>query len=182
MLRSIHTAAILAVPLLLSACGFGLRGLTAPLQPMPFASLYLEGNSGAVNNVRHLLVRDGQVKLVDKPAEAEAVLSVDGEDYHKDILTINRGGKINQYQLSYRIAAHVTKKGAPFGAPLVVQVRRSFTYSDQVLGKDQEETFLKNDMVRDAAEQLARRLAYLKPLPAQDPLARLETPDAGAKP
>lgn len=182
MLRSIRTLAVLAVPLLLGACGFGLRGLSAPLQPMPFASLYLDGNSPAVGNVRHYLERDGQVKLTGKPSEAEAVLTVDNESYTKDILTINRGGKINQYQLTYAIAAHVTKKGMPFGTPLEIMVRRQFTYSDQVLGKDQEEAFLKNDMVVDAAEQLARRLAYLKPLPPENPLARLEGPNAGVKP
>lgn len=182
MLRSIRTAAVLTVPLLLAACGFQLRGLTAPLQPMPFASLYLDGSSAAVANVRHNLERDRQVTLAGKASEAEAVLTVDNEGYSKDILTINRSGKINQYQLTYRIAAHVSKKGQPFGAPITVVVRRQFTYSDQVLGKDQEEAFLKNDMVQDAAEQLTRRLAYLKPLPPENPLASLEAPNAGTKP
>jgi LPS-assembly lipoprotein len=42
-------------------------------------------------------------------------------------------------------------------------VRRYMNYSDSdVLGKEQEENLLWNDMRHDAAEQLARRLSYLK--------------------
>lgn len=179
MLRSIRILAAAAVlPLLLSACGFGLRGVNAPLQPMPFSSLYLQGKTGVMGNIRHILERDGQVKLPAKAADAEAVLVVDSENYSKDILTINRSGKVNQYQLTYRITAHVNKKGAQFGPEMEVLVHRDFVYSDQVLGKEQEEAFLKDDMVKDAAEQMARRLAYLKP----DPFATLENPNAGVKP
>jgi LPS-assembly lipoprotein len=182
MLRSFRTAAVVLLPLLLSACGFGLRGVTAPLQPMPFSSLYLSGGSPMVANLRHILERDGQVALPGKASDAEAVLVIDGENYSKDILTINRSGKINQYQLNYQVDAHVLKKGAPFGPPIEVRAHRDFVYSDQVLGKEQEENFLKDDMMKDVAEQLARRLAYLKPV-KQDPFSVLEgQPNAGAKP
>lgn len=183
MLRTFRTAAaVMLLPLLLSACGFGLRGVTYPLQPMPFGSLYLPGGSTVVGNLREILARDGQVTLPGKAAEAEAVLVIDGENYSKDILTINRSGKVNQYQLNYQVEAHVLKKGVPFGPPIEVRAHRDFVYSDQVLGKEQEENFLKDDMVKDVAEQLARRLAYLKPV-KQDPFAALEgQPNAGTKP
>lgn len=50
-----------------------------------------------------------------------------------------------------------------------VSVRRSMNYSDSaVLGKEQEEGLLWADARRDAAEQIVRRLAYLK-VPAVSP-------------
>ena len=50
--------------------------------------------------------------------------------------------------------------------------RREFSYTDsQVLGKEQEEQLLFRDMREDAATQIVRRLAALKPV--------VELPDAG---
>ncbi|UGA40454.1 LPS assembly lipoprotein LptE [Chromobacterium haemolyticum] len=46
---------------------------------------------------------------------------------------------------------------------MTVVVRRSMNYSDSaILGKEQEEALIWTDARRDAAEQIVRRLAYLK--------------------
>ncbi len=53
--------------------------------------------------------------------------------------------------------------GVPVEPDMNLTVRRYMNYSDSdVLGKEQEENLLWNDMRHDAAEQLVRRLSYLK--------------------
>ena len=65
--------------------------------------------------------------------------------------------------------------GVGYGEPITVMTRREFSYTDsQVLGKEQEEQLLFRDMREDAATQIVRRLAALKPV--------VELPDAGKKP
>ena len=115
------------------------------------------------------------VQMVSQPQAAEAILTVTDERTAKDILTINRGGKVNEYELTYRVTVRVTKNGVGYGEPITVMTRREFSYTDsQVLGKEQEEQLLFRDMREDAATQIVRRLAALKPV--------VELPDAGKKP
>ena len=111
------------------------------------------------------LQRDGRLSL---SSPAEAVFRVTGEESRKDILTINRGGKVNEYLLVYRVYATVQRRQDDAPLPLSVVVRRELSYSDaDVLGKEREEAMLWADMRRDAAEQLIRRLSYL-PKPGTD--------------
>ena len=165
-----------AAALLLSACGFHLRGVGGEVRPLPFSSVWLA--TGATQLHPHLerqLRFRPDVQMVSQPQAAEAILTVTDERTAKDILTINRGGKVNEYELTYRVTVRITKNGVGYGEPITVMTRREFSYTDsQVLGKEQEEQLLFRDMREDAATQIVRRLAALKPV--------VELPDAGKKP
>ena len=158
-----------AAALLLSACGFHLRGVGGEVRPLPFSSVWLA--TGATQLHPHLerqLRFRPDVQMVSQPQAAEAILTVTDERTAKDILTINRGGKVNEYLLVYRVDATVQRRQDDAPQPLSVVVRRELSYSDaNVLGKEREEAVLWADMRRDAAEQLIRRLSYL-PKPGTD--------------
>lgn len=165
MKQLIKSTVLAATLLALSGCGFHLRGLSVPLAPLPFATLAIEQAGSLKEPLIDAVLRDNRVKLVSKSADAEAVLVIDSTSNAKDILTINRGGKVNEYLLTYRVEAHVQRKGEDEEAPLTVIVRREMTYTDSaVLGKEREEELLQADMRRDAVEQLMNRLAHLPPL------------------
>ncbi|WP_293763516.1 LPS assembly lipoprotein LptE [uncultured Aquitalea sp.] len=153
-----------ASALLLSACGFHLKGLGGQVRPLPFSSVYLEtGNAQIAGALHDELARNPQLTIAGSPQQAEAVVAVVDEGQSKDVGTINSGGKVNEYQLTYRAVVRVTMGGAELGPDLQVVVRRNMNYSDSdVLGKEQEEASLWADARRDAAEQIARRLSYLK--------------------
>ncbi|UGA40453.1 hypothetical protein JOS77_14755 [Chromobacterium haemolyticum] len=71
-------------------------------KPLPFASLYFDGGGTAVaGDVRTVLARDPRLQVLDNPKQAEAVVTILSENQSKDILTLNVGGKINEYQLTY---------------------------------------------------------------------------------
>lgn len=164
-----------------SACGFHLRGLGGPLKAMPFASLAVDGTGAVYNQVLVELKRDGRVSLPAKGVAADAVLEIAPESTSKDVLTVNRAGKVSEYQLTLRQSATLTFRHSDAPVPISVTVRRQMSYSEQVvLGKEQEEAQLWAGMQREAANQLVRRLGYVKP-PEADLPATGKT-DAPGKP
>lgn len=159
-------AAVLA--LAVSACGFHLRGLGAPLKAMPFASLSVDGRGPVYQQVLVDLQRDGRVRVPGKGQTADAVLSLSAPATSKDVLTVNRAGKVNEYQLVLVQHATLTFRDSDAPVPLSVSVRRTMSYSENVvLGKELEEAQLWASMQREAANQLVRRLAYVKPVQAE---------------
>ncbi|WP_434779352.1 LPS assembly lipoprotein LptE [Neisseria sp. Ec49-e6-T10] len=164
--------------LVLSACGFQLRGLGSNLPPFPFQSVLLEDSTSLAASLRTVIKREPRITLVENAKEAEAVLKVSDEQTQKDILMINRGGNVNEYLLTLRVKAQLLTKGVPYGEPMDVFVRRTYTYSDnQVLGKAEEEQMLWQDMRSEAADQIMRRLAHLRPtqLQAEEPAVQEKT-------
>lgn len=160
MKRTLHCAVLAVGISLLAGCGFHLRGMSAPLGPLSFSSLNLQNTGSLDEALRAALQRDGRLTL--QTGTAQATLRVEDEESRKDILTINRGGKVNEYLLIYRVNATVQRLTDSAPMPMSVVVRREMSYSDAaVLGKEREEALLWADMRRDAAEQLVRRLSYL---------------------
>ncbi|MCP9760916.1 hypothetical protein EGI20_16800 [Aquitalea sp. S1-19] len=181
MNRMLAWSAAALMTLSLGACGFHLRGLGGPLKAMPFASLSIDGAGPVYNQVLVELKRDGRISLPAKGVAADALLVIAPESTSKDVLTVNRAGKVSEYQLTLRQNALLTFRQSDAPVPVSVTVRRQMSYSEQVvLGKEQEEAQLWAGMQREAASQLVRRLAYIKP-PETDLPATGKT-DAPGKP
>ncbi|GGY15948.1 LPS-assembly lipoprotein LptE [Paludibacterium paludis] len=184
MSRLLRMTLLAALAALLTACGFHLRGLDAPLKPLPFSRLFLASDNAQVTPpLKALLAVDPRVILVSTPKDAQAILSVVGEQNSKDILTINRGGSINRYQLTYRLTVRVLLDGEEAGPDIEIAVRRELSYNDQdILGKEKEEALLWDDMRQDAARLLLYRLAVLKKAPAMTPVPDASGSHAVVKP
>ncbi|MBP6116191.1 MAG: hypothetical protein KBC57_04985 [Neisseriaceae bacterium] len=147
----------------LSACGFHLRGMGGTDRPMPFTTIHVVGDGTLVGPLNTVLKRNQNIQVVGA-GQAEASLEVLNEDAKREVMTINRGGSVNEYLYRFTARAQLHKNGAPYGQPLNVSVRRTMDYTDRdVLGKEDEEGQLWQEMRMDAAEQLVRRLAYIKP-------------------
>lgn len=171
-----------ALLLALTACGFHLKGYSpGTMRPLPFATLYLNGGGSIAGDLRTQLKIDPRITLVDRPQDADAVLTVNNEQRRKDILTINSAGQINQYLLIMRFDAKLTVHGQEYTPLMQIRVRRTLNYTNsEILGKDQEELLLWNDMRQDAADQIVRRLSYLKPAAeSSEPAVETATPAQG---
>ncbi len=146
--------------LLLTACGFQLRGA----QPLPFSSLYIAENweLGAMlrRNIRAL----GNTQLPATPQEAQAVFTVLGEAREKHILSLSATGRVREFQLRYRLAYRVHDlKGREFIPPTEIVLVRDISFADErVLAKEQEEGLLYRDMQNDMVQQVLRRMATAK--------------------
>jgi len=153
---------MLTAALLLSACGFQLRG-TAQL---PFSTIYVQAppTSQFATQVRRAVQAGSSTRLASAPEQAEVLLQILNEAQEKQILSLSGGGRVSEYLLRYRVFFRLTdsKNREHIPASEIVQ-QRDFSYSDdQALAKESEEAQLYRDMRNDAVRQLVRRLQAAK--------------------
>jgi LPS-assembly lipoprotein len=156
---------LLAAPLLCS-CGFHLRGQAQ----LPFETLYIPGASPLVVELRRNLAVASKTRLVDSPTGAQAVLGFTEETRDKVILSFNTAGRVQEYQLRYRVGFRVSdpKSGQVYLPTNEIQLTRDVTYNDaQVLAKETEETLLYRDMQSDMVQQILRRMVAAKSVQPQ---------------
>ena len=180
----------LGLTVLLSACGFHLRGSNGSFM-LPFATMYigLPETSPLAIGLKRYIRAIGSTEVVDTKDGADAVLEVltDPErNRTKTILSLNKNGRVQEYQLGYSINFRVVDKaGNQLLAPTTISLVRPITFDEsQVLAKETEEAALYRDMRNDLVQQIMRRLAAIKPvLPAMSvaPVAPV-TPVAPAAP
>ncbi|MDO5639054.1 MAG: LPS assembly lipoprotein LptE [Neisseria sp.] len=151
---------LLASLLALSACGFHLKGHGNIPDALPYQAWHVDG--AALQQALENALRNADGRPVDAP-QAQATIRVNSIDTRKDIYTITRAAEINEYLLILRVEAQAYRNGDPLGAPMVILVQRPMEYADsEVLGKQEEEATIWAEMRTDAAEQIVRRLAFLK--------------------
>jgi LPS-assembly lipoprotein len=149
---------MLTAALLLSACGFQLRG-TAQL---PFKTLYLQAASTSpfALQLKRAIEAGTSTRVTDSPAEADVVLQILAELKEKQILSLTGGGRVSEFLLRYRVSFRLTDRLNREHIPASeIVLRRDYTFNDQqVLSKEHEEAILYRDMRVDAVQQLLRRL------------------------
>lgn len=150
----------LALALLLSGCGFQLRG-TADL---PFETVFVSGSGGIVLDIKRNIQAGSRTLVVDDPKTAQAVLEFTQESRQKDILSLSAAGRVREFRLLYRVGFRLHDgKGGEYLPVSTLQLARDITYSDaDVLAKETEEQLLYRDMQSDMVRQIIRRLAEAK--------------------
>lgn len=158
-------AFLLLFTLLLSACGFQLRGQAG----MPFTTLYLDAanpNSAMIAELRRNL-EFNKVQLVNSAEQAEVILNIVSEYPNKQILTLGGSGRVTEFQLNYKVSlrAYDLKQIDWIPAEEMV-LRRDYSYDDtKILAKEQEEAMIYQSMRADMVQQIVRRLSRAKPQP-----------------
>ena len=163
----------LGLTVLLSACGFHLRGSNGSFM-LPFATMYigLPDSSPLAIDLKRYIRAIGSTEVVDTKDGADAILDVLSDPERnrtKTILSLNSNGRVSEYQLGYSINFRVLDKaGNQLLAPTTISLNRPITFNEsQVLAKETEEAQLYRDMRNDLVQQIMRRLAAIKPvLPA----------------
>lgn len=148
----------IATVLLLGACGFHLKG-TQDYDHLPYRSWHISGQN--LQQVLETAIRraDG---LPTSAGNAQATLQVIDIQEEKDVLVITRAAMINEYQLTFRVRVQASSQGKNLGEPFTVEVKRVLEYADsQILGKQEEEKLIWQEMREEAAQQIVRRLAFL---------------------
>lgn len=145
----------------LSACGFHLRGQ----QSLPFNNLAVPGNSILATDIRRAVTSSTETRVQEEAPGAEAVLNILREQSERVILSLNREGRVREYQLRYLVTFRVSRaQGGEFIPPSTIILTRDLTYNDQVLSKENEEAMLYKEMRADFVQQLMRRMAASKPI------------------
>ncbi len=161
---------LLLTALLLSACGFHLRGQAS----MPFKTLYLNAENPGSELVAELRrkLEVNRVQLVNAADQAEVTLNIVSEISDKQILSLGGDGRVNEFRLIYRVSLRAYDRQQQDWVPAeVAELRRDYRYDDtQALAKQAEETMLIQSLRSDMAQQIMRRLSRAKPQPPATPL------------
>ena len=157
---------LLLMLLTLGACGFHLRGSLPSDVAFSFKSLYLKapGETPFVTDLRRAL-NVSKITLTPTSDKAELVLEVISEQSSKQILSLSSSGRVQEFQLIYRVSLRAfDSKQVDWLPTEEIMLTRILAYDDaQVLAKEQEEALLYRDMRGDAVAQTIRRLGRAKP-------------------
>ncbi|WP_246583194.1 LPS assembly lipoprotein LptE [Candidatus Vallotia tarda] len=144
------------VVLLLSGCGFQLRGNYS----FPFKRLALIGLGIELSTKIQRMVESGsQTRIVRGVDSADAILSI-SEERSAIAVSRNVDGHVDQYKLNYTMSYQLLNSdGAVLLPPSTLHLNRLMSYSDQyILAKSQECDLLYRDMSSDALRQLLWRI------------------------
>ena len=144
----------------LIGCGFHLRG-TADLS---FNSIFIQGNTLVISKNLNRTLHTNGVKVLNSAENADLLLEMIGEESEKRILSLSGKGKVNEFELYYRVHYRTKTAGADLWSPVhTIEARRDFSYSDaNLLAKQGEEKRLNENMQSDVISGLMRRLSTLK--------------------
>ncbi len=148
--------------IVLEGCGFRLRGSIGGELALP--SLYIQSSSGNlfVSELRQAL-GNTQTEVVSERSAAVLIIGVGAEKLNRRVLTVDAGGRVQEYELHYAVSFAVNDASArPVLASQTLSERRSFEFSgEDVLAKEAEELQLYQDMRRSAVRSAMRRLQVL---------------------
>jgi len=159
--------ALLAVlaAVLLSSCGFQLRGSTSAQLPYQTFHVALAPEAEVAIWLRRYIEASGRTRLTAVPTQAEGILQQLHENRQKTILSVDARGQVREYRLQmtygFRVVDAQSRVLVP---PSEISVSRDMTYNaSMVLAKEQEEATLWRDINVDVAAQIMRRLSIIKP-------------------
>jgi LPS-assembly lipoprotein len=153
--------------LTLNGCGFHLRGSGSVTLPPQLSQMRVTmGGTGyppLLVEVRNALLVLGSVRLTDDISASVPVLQLHSETSKNEVLSIDSSGRINAYLLNYRVDFSVTGvDGKPLLPRQPVRLQREIAFDRlNVLATEKQSELVQNEMRRDAAQQILRRLASL---------------------
>jgi len=161
-MRTLVTAAALALLAFFGGCGFHLQG-RAPL-PALVKNPYVEApdrQTDFVQSLRHQLLQNG-AQLAEQKSQASAVISILQDQMVRRTISVSASNQPNLYEVTYTVRVTVTAGERELLAPQEVVARRDYTFAEpELLAKGHEEDVLREDMARDLADRVMRLLSNL---------------------
>lgn len=143
---------------LASACGFRPRGSIA--LPENFRQIYVQAPVQITDELA-IFLSSGGATIAESPTDADAVIGVRSETFEDRVISVDASsGKAREFELLYSLDFSVRMKdGAMLVKPEHMVVRRLFVFDpNSVLGASNNVDVLHEDMRRDAAERIIRRM------------------------
>ena len=149
---------IFGLILIISACGFQLRG---DIQAN-FDSISISGGSSNFNKTLQRKFRQAGI-TIKSASEAEKIVQIIKNDFTKTILTLTGTGLVSEYQLDYTVSYRFKSKDGPWNLPLTIEASRTYTYDDSdILAKDEEEKRLLSGMEDQLIKTMATQISLSK--------------------
>ena len=157
----LYCTSSIVLSLFLTSCGFHLRGMMdMPRWLSPVAVIIENGHQ----DLRSYLVdymKSYNINVLSDPELARYWLIIEQDYMQENITSVSSSTTPRQYELVYTVKFKLAqKKGVEIISTAEVNVTRQVTLnSNRILGSNQEEELLKNEMRRDAAIQIINRIS-----------------------
>lgn len=154
--------------MLLSACGFHLRGLQGDFK-FPYQSVYLQCDGTVIcHDFESAVKSENLAKVVTNKESADAMIIVSNEQTSRDGYGYNASGQLSSYLLTYQVAAQVfDRSGNQIGQTIVVQQQTVMAYNNSLILSAQQQEDKSWDSVHQAViSSLIRRIVYSHPYQA----------------
>jgi LPS-assembly lipoprotein len=145
----------------MSACGFQLRGTN--LLALQNAAIYIQSSGANIlaAEVRQQLL-EADVKTVSSATDADYIVTLSNESFRSKVLSVSpTTGKVEEYEVTYNAMLKITSKNesATTTDAEPITAARDYTFDKgAVLGKIEEESVLRRDIAKQAAESVLRLL------------------------
>ncbi|MFW5426344.1 MAG: LPS assembly lipoprotein LptE [Methylophagaceae bacterium] len=149
--------------LAITACGFHLRGsadLAVGLQTMYVQGVNMQQGLGL--ELKRGLTRNGVTVLSDYQ-QGSAVLTILDSKFERRVLSVGSDAKVSEYELNGIVSFKVSDdKGNVLADAQTVEAQRDYQFDqNQVLGKDEEERLLREQLNQQLVQSILRRLSVL---------------------
>jgi len=149
---------IFGLTLIISACGFQLRGdINAN-----FDSISISGGTSSFNKTLQRKFRQSGINI-KSISEAEKNVEIIKNNFTKTILTLTGTGAVSEYQLDYIVTYRFKSKDGSWNLPVTIETSRTYTYDDSdILAKDEEEKRLVSGMEDQLIKTMATQISLSK--------------------
>lgn len=150
--------------LLLTACGFKLRGIAEIPAWLNQVAIVMENASRNLEPLLQDQLTAYHVSVSPTKTQAHYWLVIEKDNFQKQITNISASTTPRQYLLLYSVQFSLLKNnGVALLQSNTVSVTRQFTLNnDRILGSDYEEMTFKQEMERDAASLIISRISAAK--------------------
>jgi len=155
--------------MVVSACGFHLRGAFQLPEELSSVFLSAKGSTVLVEDLKLILKTNGSV-IVSDATKASSSIKIEKEQNTQRVISVDSSGRAREYELTYEVVFSVKTSSENEQNKIRIENKklkliRDYVYdSEAVLGKSREKNILIRDMQRDASRLIMLQIqaAYRK--------------------
>jgi len=146
--------------LIISSCGFHMRGMTE----ISFKTISLEGKELSFTKNLKKVLNSNKVAIVSSTENPELRVELLSEESEKRIFSLSGQGLVREFEIFYRVRYRVkTIDSEIWSQENIIETRKDFTYSDSnLIGKEEEERQLNEAMRNEAITSLFNQIQLIK--------------------
>lgn len=162
-----NAVTVIAMALVLSACGFHLRG-NIPL-PEGIKNMFVSGPAGTFKDQLENVLTNAGAEVRSQKVGSDVVLRIIDARSDRTVGTLDERGKANSYNLVFSVRYRLEDAdGNLLREANLSETRRYNFNAEQVIESESEEADLLEDMEEDIALRIVRQLSTVTDLDYQD--------------
>ncbi len=144
--------------LMITSCGFHLRGMTE----ISFKTISIEGKELSFTKNLKKTLASNKVSIILPTENPELRIELLSEESEKRILSLSGQGLVREFEIFYRVRYRIkTIDSETWSQENIIETRRDFTFSDSnLIGKEEEERQLNESMRNEAITNLFNQIQH----------------------